>query len=146
MPADALLSPLEEELQRARELESAGKDRVDAQEKRIAHLKDAEATAPQSVRLLDIMRETQKLQGGHVLLLEREVREWFAQKKPSQKRAPSAPDDADQYRQRANECEDAALLVRDAELAITYRDLAFQWRDLATKSERIERDKLKARW
>ena len=80
MPADALLSPLEEELQRARELESAGKDRVDAQEKRIAHLKDAEATAPQSVRLLDIMRETQKLQGGHVLLLEREVREWFAQK------------------------------------------------------------------
>jgi hypothetical protein len=137
------LSQLEEELQRARELESAGKERLDAHEKRVADFKTARRVTSHSLNLLDTMRETQRLQGGHVLLLEREVRE-CSEKKPTQKYP--APNVADQYRQKADECADTAARVRDADVAITYRDLSFQWRELAGMTERVERDKSKARW
>jgi hypothetical protein len=45
----AWVSPLEEELLRARELEAAGKAHLDAQEKRVARLKAKKRTQP-SVR------------------------------------------------------------------------------------------------
>jgi len=66
------LSQLEEELLRARELEAAGKERLDAQEKRVARRK---VRRPHSERLLDLMRDTHKLQASHVQLLEKEIRE-----------------------------------------------------------------------
>ena len=70
-----LLSQLEEELARAREQEAAGKEHLDAQEKRLARLKAKNVRKPQSERLLDTMRESHKLQASHVRLLEREIRE-----------------------------------------------------------------------
>jgi hypothetical protein len=76
--ADIPLSPLEEELLRARDLVAAGKQQLDAQAKRVAWLKARNVRSPQSERLLDIMHTTHKLQVGHVLLLEREVRELIA--------------------------------------------------------------------
>jgi hypothetical protein len=76
-PTDAAwLSTLEEELLRARQLEAAGKERLDDQEKRVARLKAKDIHHPQSERLLDIMRETHKLHTSHVRLLESEVREF----------------------------------------------------------------------
>jgi len=53
-----LLSQLEEELARAREQEAAGKEHLDAQEKRLARLKAKNVRKPQSERLLDTMRES----------------------------------------------------------------------------------------
>jgi hypothetical protein len=76
-PTDtAWLATLEEELLRARELEAAGKERLDGQERRVARLKAKYIHHPESERLLDIMRETHKLQASHVRLLESEVREF----------------------------------------------------------------------
>ena len=69
------LSSLEEELLRARDLEAAGKGRLDAQEKRVPSLKARNVQRRESQRLLDIMAQTQKLHGRHVQLLEREVRD-----------------------------------------------------------------------
>ena len=69
------LSQLEVELLRTRELEAAGKERVDAQEKRVARFKGKNVPRPQSERLLDLMRETHKLQAGHVRLVENEILE-----------------------------------------------------------------------
>ena len=71
----ALRSSLEEELLRARELEAVGAKHLDVQEKRVAWLTAKKVRNPQSERLLNTMRETHKLQAGHVRLLEREVRE-----------------------------------------------------------------------
>ena len=69
------LSQLEEELLRARELEAAGKERLDAQEKRVARRKVKNVRRPHSEWLLDLMRDTHKLQASHVQLLEKEIRE-----------------------------------------------------------------------
>jgi hypothetical protein len=72
----AWVSPLEEELLRARELEAAGKAHLDAQEKRVARLLKNERN-PLSERLLNLMRDTHKLQVSHVRLLEKEIREAY---------------------------------------------------------------------
>jgi hypothetical protein len=69
------LSPLEEELVRARELEFAGRKHLATQETRVARLKAKNVNNSLSHRLLDTMRITHKLQISHVELLEREVRE-----------------------------------------------------------------------
>jgi len=69
------LSSLEEELLRARQFEAAGKEHLDAQEKRVAHFKAKNIRRPESERLLHLLREADKLHAAHVRLLEREVRE-----------------------------------------------------------------------
>ena len=66
---------LEEELLRARKLEATGKERLEAQEKRVAGLKAKNMDNPPSERLLGLMRETHRLQVSHVTLLEAEIRE-----------------------------------------------------------------------
>ena len=73
------LSPLEDELLRARELEAVGKEHLDAQETRVARLKAKNVRHPQSERLLDLMRDTYNLQASHVRLLEEEIREACAE-------------------------------------------------------------------
>ena len=71
----AWLSALEEELLRAREFEVAGKEHLNAQEKRVANFKAKNLHRPLSERLLDLLRDADKLHADHVRLLEREVRE-----------------------------------------------------------------------
>lgn len=66
---------LEDELFRARELEATGKEHLEGQEKRVARLKAKNIDNPLSERLLGLMRETHRLQAGHVALLEAEIRE-----------------------------------------------------------------------
>jgi len=66
---------LEEELLRARELEAAGKEHLEAQEKRVARLKAKNMRNHSSEQLLGLMRETHGLQASHVKLLESEIRE-----------------------------------------------------------------------
>lgn len=73
------LSQLEEDLLRVRDLEAAGKKRLDAQEKRVARLKAGNLRYPQAERLLDLMHITHKIQVSRVRLLEREIREAFDQ-------------------------------------------------------------------
>lgn len=138
------LSALEEELLRARELESSGKEHVDAQERRVESLRAENIDNPQSERLLDVMRVTHHLQGSHVRLLEREVREEQAKKKSTRK--PSAVDTANQYRQNASASEVVAVSLHDRDAISAYVDIANQWRHLAEMTERIEREKLKTRW
>jgi len=132
------LPELEQELSRARELEAAGKERLDAQEKRVARLKVENVRNPESERVLNAMRVTHHLHGSHVRLLEREVREARGQKLAEQ-------DTANQMRQNASACEIAALSVQDSAAAITFRDLAQQWRRLAKMTQRILRAKLDTR-
>lgn len=79
----AWLSPLEEELLRAREQERQGKARLDEQEKRVAHLKAAKLPMRQSERLLETMREAHKIQTSHVQLLEREIAQGYDLTHPS---------------------------------------------------------------
>jgi len=69
----ALLSSLEEELSRARQFEAAGKEHLDAQERRVARFKAKNVSRPESERLLDLLRDADKLHVAHVRLLEREV-------------------------------------------------------------------------
>jgi len=73
--AQVWFSPPEEELLRARELEAAGKERLDAQEKRVVRLKSKNVRNSLSEKLLDLMRDAHKIQADHVQLLEQEIRE-----------------------------------------------------------------------
>jgi hypothetical protein len=60
-------------LPRAKNFVAEGERRLAAQEARVADLQRKGHDAPQSKKLLTIMRETMALQIGHVKLLEREV-------------------------------------------------------------------------
>jgi hypothetical protein len=64
---------IRELLPRAGEFVAAGERRLAVQEARVADLQYKGLNAPQSKRLLTIMRETMALQISHVKLLEREV-------------------------------------------------------------------------
>ena len=65
---------VQELLPRAKNFVAEGERRLAAQEARVADLQRKGRDAPQSKKLLTIMRETMALQIGHVEMLEREVR------------------------------------------------------------------------
>jgi hypothetical protein len=46
---------------------------------------------------------------------------------------------ADQYLEKAAECEHLAVSVREPQAQATFRDLANQWRDLAQQVEMLDR-------
>jgi hypothetical protein len=64
----------EELLPQAKSFVVEGERRLAAQEARVADLERQGRDAPQSKKLLTIMRETIALQIGHVKMLEREAR------------------------------------------------------------------------
>ena len=82
------LSDLEEELIRARELETAGKKHLDAQEKRVAALKAKNQCKPLSERLLHLMRKSHHLQVSRVRLLEKKFRKHVASDGDAAYKAP----------------------------------------------------------
>jgi hypothetical protein len=65
----------EDLLPRAEKFVAEGEQRVAAQEARVADLERKGRDAPQSKKLLAIMRETMALQISHLELLQRELRE-----------------------------------------------------------------------
>ncbi|HWX83017.1 MAG TPA: hypothetical protein VNZ48_05385 [Xanthobacteraceae bacterium] len=46
---------------------------------------------------------------------------------------------AEEYRERASECEALAAVTADAKFKSTYEDLAKRWRDLARQVDTLER-------
>ena len=61
-------------LPRAKGLAADGEERVRVQEARVAELERMGRIAPESRKLLKVMRETLALQISHVRLLEREIK------------------------------------------------------------------------
>jgi hypothetical protein len=65
---------IDQMLPRAKGLAADGEERVRVQEARVAELERKGRIAPESKKLLKIMRETLALQISHVRLLEREIK------------------------------------------------------------------------
>jgi hypothetical protein len=75
---DAIMSPhsrgmLEQMLPQAESMVARGAERIQAQEARVATLKNKGALVDQSKKLLAIMKQTQELQIQHVKLLRQEL-------------------------------------------------------------------------